>query len=163
MHDAKRIIGVTGRAVAILLVAMCLATVLSCGAFAAQQAAAASPKLHELATQLAEEWLKEQGVAKPAAAAPPRQTGNSFDDYVNSSAGAIHDQIVVLAGAIPNLPHEFERGAARVTAFDPDSGSGQVFLDLGIRGPLLCRDPTSRSRGPGSPEPRPVRAVCLRR
>ena len=134
MYDAKRIIGVTGRAVAMLLVAMCLATVLSCGAFTAEQAAAASPKLHELATQLAEEWLKEQGVAKPAAAPPPQQSGNSFDDYVNSSAGAIHDQIVVLAGAIPNLPHEFERGAARVTAIDPDSGRGQVFLDLGIFG-----------------------------
>jgi small-conductance mechanosensitive channel len=134
MYDAKRIIGVTGRAVAMLLVAMCLATVLSCGAFTAEQAAAASPKLHELATQLAEEWLKEQGVAKPAAAPPPQQSGNSFDDYVNSSAGAIHDQIVVLAGAVPNLPHEFERGAARVTAIDPDSGRGQVFLDLGIFG-----------------------------
>ena len=39
-----------------------------------------------------------------------------------------------LARAIPDLPNEFERTAARVTAVDPDSGRGQVLLDLGIFG-----------------------------
>ena len=134
MYGAKRIIGVTGRAVAILFVAMSLAAVLSCGVFAAEQAAAASPKVHELATQLAEEWLKEQGVTRPAAAPPPQHTVNSVADHVNSDLDAIHDQIVALAGAIPGLPHEFERAAARVTAIDPDSGRGELFLDLGIFG-----------------------------
>jgi len=118
MYDAQRIIGVTGRAVAILLVAMCLASVLSCGAFAAE----ASPKVRELTTLLAEEWLKEQGVTTPAAAPPAQQTGNSFHDYINSDADAILYKMVALADAIPGLPHEFEWAATRVTAIDADSG-----------------------------------------
>jgi hypothetical protein len=116
---------------------MIFATGLPCGASAqpgAGETAATSPKVHELATALAQEWLKEQGAAKTAAVPSAQQTGNSFEDYVNSDADAIHDQIVALAGAIPGLPHEFERAAARVTAIDPDSGRGQVFLNLGIFG-----------------------------
>jgi len=134
MYDVKGIIGVTGRAVAILFVPMSLATMLSCGAFAAEQATAASPMVRALMTSLAQEWLDEQGVAKPAAAPSPQATTSSFEDHVNSGAEAIHDQIIALAGAIPGLPHEFERAAARVTAIDPDSGRGQVFLDLGMFG-----------------------------
>jgi small-conductance mechanosensitive channel len=113
------------------------------GAFAAQYAAAnpapgggngaITPKIHELLTSLAEEWLDKQGVAKPAAPWG-QETSHSFEDNVNSAAGAIHDQIVGLASAIPDLPNEFERAAARVTAIDPDSGRGQVFLDLGTFG-----------------------------
>jgi small-conductance mechanosensitive channel len=134
MYDARRIIGVTGRAVAIMLAAMSSATVLSFGAFAAEQAAAASPTVRELTTLLAQEWLKEQGVAKPAPAPSLQVTNRSFEDYVNSDADAIHDQIVALAGAIPGLPHEFERAAARVTRIDPDAGRGELFLDLGVFG-----------------------------
>ena len=69
-----------------------------------------------------------------ARAPPAQKTDQSFEDYVNSAAGAIHEQVVALAGAIPDLPNEFERAAARVTAIDPDSGRGQVLLDLGIFG-----------------------------
>ena len=133
MYDAKRIIGVTGRAVAIMLVAINSATVLSSGAFAAEPAAA-SPKVRELATQLAKEWLKEQGVAEPAAGSPAQQTNNSLDDYANSSLDAIQDQVVALARAIPDLPNQFKRAVERITAIDADSGRGQVFLDLGIFG-----------------------------
>jgi small-conductance mechanosensitive channel len=86
-----------------------------------------------LLTLLAKEWLDKQGVAKSAAPSAA-QTGNSFEDDINSAAGTIHDQIVALAGTIPDLPTEFERAAARVMAVDPDSGRGQVFLDLGIFG-----------------------------
>jgi small-conductance mechanosensitive channel len=111
---------------------MSFTTVLPRGA-SAQQAAATSPKVHELATALAQEWLKEQGVAK-SAPAPPAQQADDSVDYVSSGIGAIHDQIVALADAVPNLPHEFERAAARVAAIDPDAGRGQAFLDLGIFG-----------------------------
>jgi hypothetical protein len=111
---------------------MMLATVLPCGA-SAQQAAATSPKVHELATALAQEWLTEQGVAKSAPAPPAQEADGSVDD-VSSRIGAIHDQIMALARAIPNLPNEFRRAVARVTAIDPDAGRGQVFLDLGIFG-----------------------------
>ena len=143
-HDQRKL-GAARRAAAICLAAIMLAAVLMSVGFAAQAAAAsatpaagekatASPKVHALMTSLAQEWLEEQGVAKTAPVAPAQQTGNSFDDYVNSAAGAIHDQIVALARAIPKLPHEFERAAGRVTAVDPDSGRGQVLLDLGIFG-----------------------------
>ena len=152
MYDVKGIIGVTGRAVAILFVPMSLATMLSCGAFAAEQATAASPMVRALMTSLAQEWLDEQEVATPAAAPSPQATKSSFEDHVNSGAEAIHDQIIALAGAIPGLPHEFERAAARVTAIDPDSGRGQVFLDLVIFGACgfgaqwLFRKMTGRAR-----------------
>jgi len=132
MLDGEKIIGLASRAAAILLAAIILAMAPPRGAFAAQQPAA-SPKVNELLTSLAREWLGEQGEAK-SAAPPVQQTGSSFEDYVNSGAGAIHDQIMALAGAIPGLPHEFKQAAARVTAIDPDSGRGQVFLHLGVFG-----------------------------
>jgi len=140
MHEGKRIIGVAERVVGISLGAIIAATVLPCSAFtasaapAAGTAAATSPKIRELMTSLAQEWLDEQGVARPSATPPPQAANSSLDDYLNSGADAIHDQIVALAGAIPALPHEFERAAARVTAIDPDSGRGELFLDLGIFG-----------------------------
>jgi hypothetical protein len=96
--------------------------------------ATASPKIRALATSLAEEWLKEQGVAIPAAAAPVQPVDPSFEDYLNSVAGAVHGQIIDLANAVPDLPGEFEQAAARITAIDPDAGRGQVLLDLGIFG-----------------------------
>ena len=102
MYDGKRIIEVAALAAVISLGTIILATALPCGALAAQQAAAASPKVHELLTSLAQEWLEEQGVVKPAAS-PPQKADQSLADYVNSSAGAIHDQIVALASAVPNL------------------------------------------------------------
>jgi small-conductance mechanosensitive channel len=143
MLEGKRIIEAGGLVATISLCAVMLATVLPCGASAQQTAESATPaargaasksaEADELLTSLAREWLRVHGEAK-SAAAQVQQTGNSFEDYVNSDADAIHDQIVALAGAIPGLPHEFERAAARVTAIDADSGRGQVFLDLGIFG-----------------------------
>jgi moderate conductance mechanosensitive channel len=133
MYDDKTIIRVIGQAAAISLIFIIAATALPYRAFAEPQAAA-SPKVHELATQLAEEWLKEQGVTRPTVAPSAPQTNQSFGDYVNSRAGAFHDQIVALASAIPDLPNEFDRAVDRVIAFDADSGSGQVFLDLGVFG-----------------------------
>jgi len=140
---ARENLGVAGRIAAICLTAIMLAAASMSGAFAAQDAAANSapasgdgalpPKANELLTLLAKEWLDKQGVAKSAAPSAA-QTGNSFEDYVNSAAGTTHDQIVALASAIPDLPNEFERAAARVTAVDPDAGKGQVLLDLGIFG-----------------------------
>ena len=137
--------GAARRAAAIRVAAIILAVVPMSGAFAAQPAAAsatpiagekatASPKIRALITLLAEQWLEEQGVAKSAAAPSVQQTEPSFADYVNSAAGAIHGQIVALARAVPDLPNEFGRAAARVTAVDPDSGRAQVLLDLGIFG-----------------------------
>jgi small-conductance mechanosensitive channel len=140
---AREHLGVAGRIAAIWLSAIMLAPWSMSGAFAAQDAAANSapasenaalpPKAHELLTLLAKEWLDKEGVATSAAPSAA-QTGNSFPEYVSSAVGSIHDQIVALASAIPDLPNEFERAAARVSAADPDSGRGEVFLDLGIFG-----------------------------
>jgi hypothetical protein len=134
----KRLFGLAGLGIAILLVATDLAKTVTCGALAAETAAAekttASPKIREMMTSLAQEWLAEQGVASAAAAPPAHETRQTFEDYVNSGAGAIHNQILALAGAIPDLPIEFERALDRVTAIDPDSGRGQVLLSLGIFG-----------------------------
>src|SRR6516164_3829654 len=73
------------------------------------------PKIHELLTLLAEpkvqEWLEKQGEAK-AVAGSAQENDNSVEDYLNSRAGAIHEQIVALARAIPDLPNQFERAAA---------------------------------------------------
>src|SRR6516165_1616150 len=132
MLDGEKITGPAWRAAVIVLATIILAMATLRGAFAEQQPAA-SPKVHELATALAQEWLKEQGVAT-SAPAPPAQEADSSVDYVTSGIGAIHDQIMALAGAIPDLPNEFQRAVARVTAIDPDSGRGQVFLDLSIFG-----------------------------
>src|SRR5258708_15433762 len=136
-------LGVTGRIAVICLTAIMLAAVSMSGAFAAQDAADNSasasanasvpPRAHKLLTLPAKEWLDKEGVAKSAAPSAAK-TGNSFEDYANSAVGTIRDQIVALASAIPDLPNEFKRAAARVIAVDPDSGRGQVFLDLGIFG-----------------------------
>src|SRR5262249_59059307 len=102
-----------------------------CGAIAAEQPSAASPKVHELATLLAVELLKEQGVSKPVAA-PSAQQPDASVDYVSSSIEAIHGQIMALAGAIPDLPHEFERAVALITMIDADLDQPEFLLDLGL-------------------------------
>jgi hypothetical protein len=132
MLKDRKIIAITKRAVAVLFGAMILAIVLPCGAFAAPPAVA-TPNVHESATALAQEWLKEQGVAK-SAPAPPAQQADDSVDYLSSGIGAIHDQIIALAGAIPQLPHEFKRAAASITMIDADFEQPEFLLDLGIFG-----------------------------
>jgi len=146
MYDARRIIGTTGRAVAILLVAMSLATVLSCAAFAAEQAAVASPKVHELATLLAVELLKEQGMAKSTAGSPAQQTSNSLQDYANSSPDVIRDQVVALARAIPDLPNQPSNASPRST---PTRAGAKFSSTLASSGtPIMSRPDVSRPRPP---------------
>jgi moderate conductance mechanosensitive channel len=136
MNEGSRIFGLAAIAGAVSVCAIILTTSLPCAAVAATAAdrATASPKIRALMTSLAEEWLKEQGVANPAAAAPVQLADPSFDDYLSSAAGAVHGQIIDLANAVPDLPGEFKRAAERISAIDPDAGRGQVFLDLGIFG-----------------------------
>jgi moderate conductance mechanosensitive channel len=49
---------------------------------------------------------------------------------LSSDAGAIHDQIMALARAIPNLPNEFARAAARVTAVQGEHEGTDALLNL---------------------------------
>src|SRR6516165_5041788 len=106
MHSRNSTIGSAGLVAAIIF-AEILAAAAPRAAFAVPPAAA-TPSVHELATQIAEEWLKEQGVTRPAVAPSAPQTNQSFGDYINSTAGVFHDQIVTLVGAIPDLPNEFD-------------------------------------------------------
>jgi hypothetical protein len=136
MFERTRIIGAGAIAAAVLLAAPLLAAALPCSAFAesaAGEKTAPSPKMRELMTSLAQAWLEEQGVTKPPVQSA-QQSDNSFEDYANSAASALHDQFVALARAVPDLPSEFAWAAARITAIDPDSERGQVFLDLGVFG-----------------------------
>ena len=52
------------------------------------------------------------------------------ESKLSSGAGAIHDQIVALARAIPGLPNEFERAAGRITAFHGEYGGTRALLNL---------------------------------
>jgi moderate conductance mechanosensitive channel len=97
------------------------------------------PKNRELLTLLADpkiqDWLEEQGKAK-AAAGSPHETDNSVEEYLNSRAGAIREQIVALARAIPDLPNEFERAAARYSAVYGEHGRVWTLFYLAIFGAL---------------------------
>ena len=76
----------------------------------------ADPKARQLLTLLGDpkiqEWLEKKG---DRATAPEltRKHEKSVGDYLSSRADAIHEQIVTLAAAIPDLPHQFEQAAAR--------------------------------------------------
>jgi moderate conductance mechanosensitive channel len=136
MYEGKRIIGVVARAAVVSLGAILFSAVPARGPSAAPAVAdkaTASPKVQALMTALAQEWLDEQGVKKTAAAPPVRQTDESVG-YLSANAGAIHDQITALAGAIPALPHQFERAVDRITVVDADFDQPEFLLNLGIFG-----------------------------
>ena len=84
-------------------------------------------------TALAQEWLQEQGVKSTIAAPPVQQTDGSVD-YLSASSSAIHHHIITLAGAVPALPHEFERAIQWITAVDADFDQPEFLLSLGIFG-----------------------------
>jgi moderate conductance mechanosensitive channel len=61
----------------------------------------------------------------------PTLNGSLFhEDGLSAGAGAIHDQIVALVGAIPALPGEFERANARIAALDGKYTGAQVLSKL---------------------------------
>jgi hypothetical protein len=137
MYEGSWISRVAGRAAAISLAAMILASVAPCSfatsaAPATSEEAIASPKTRELMTLLAQQWLEEQGLAKPAAAAP-QKTDTSVEDALNSGAGAIHGQIVALCRTLSSWNRE-------VTARHDDSARGPA--------PCRSRQPDQRRRIP---------------
>jgi hypothetical protein len=123
----------------------------------------ADPKIHELLTLIADrkvqEWLEEQGEAK-AAAGSAQETANSVEDYLSSRAGAIREQIVALARAIPDLPNQFERAAARYSAVHGEYGRAWALFNLAVFGALgfWRRMAVQEDDGEGSPPSR--RAPC---
>jgi small-conductance mechanosensitive channel len=136
---ARQNLGAAGRAAAIFLAAIILVAVPMSGAFAAATNPAPAsgdgalpPKVRELLTVI-EEWLDKQGNAKPAAP-PAQETDNFLENYLNPGFGAIRDHIVAVVRAIPDLPNQFARAAARVTAVDADFNQARFLLSLGIFG-----------------------------
>ena len=160
MFEGKPINGAARQVVAIWLATVIIAIGPLCAAHAAQhtaamattgEGAATPPEIHELLTLLADpknrelltllanpkiqKWLEEQGETK-AAAGSAQETDNSVEDYLNSQAGAIREQIVGLARAIPDLPNQFERAAARYSAVHGEHGRAWALFYLAIFGAL---------------------------
>ena len=117
MFESERIIGTGGLAAAILLGAMVLVTALSSDALGAQHAAAntasargeetaASPKVHEFITLLADpgiqKWLKEEDEKKSAAESSKGAADQSVSHYFASRLSAIREHIYALAGTLPD-------------------------------------------------------------
>src|SRR6516165_12498481 len=151
MFESERIIGTGGLAAAILLGAMVLVTALSSDALGAQHAAAntasargeetaASPKVHEFITLLADpgiqKWLKEEDEKKSAAESSKGAADQSVSHYFASRLSTIREHIYALASALPDLPNQFERGFGLLQAEIPRRGTVLllvlVFAGLGF-------------------------------
>jgi moderate conductance mechanosensitive channel len=168
MRECNPIIGAAGRTASIRLAAIILfLTALPCGALAAQHAPAttvppasaeATPaKIHELETLLADpkvqEWLKQQSEAKFAAASGQDIAEGSVSQALDTRIAAIREHIVDLARTVPDLPNQFARGRALVTADLGENGRVKallllaVFVGLGTGVEWLFRKATQRARG----------------
>src|ERR1700739_3245794 len=115
----------------------------------------ASPKqIQELAILLADpkvrNWLEQQ--AKAEAASERAGTEESVSQALDSRLAAIREHIVALAGAVPDLPNQYERGHDLVTADLGEHGRTKallllvVFVGLGAGVEWLFRKATQRSR-----------------
>src|SRR5580704_6767168 len=69
------------------------------------------PKIDDLLTSLAREWLKGRNAATPAAAFEQTE-GISALGYLSSGAETIRNQVITLARAAPGLPGEFRQVVA---------------------------------------------------
>jgi small-conductance mechanosensitive channel len=164
MYKGKPLAGGARCIVAICLAAIVLTAGPMSDAVAAQFAAAnpaparedgaVPPRIRELLTLLADpkvqEWLEAQGEAKAAGSA--QETDNSVEDYLSSRGGAIHEQIVALALAIPDLPNQFKQAALDDSLVHGEYGRAWAFFNVAVFGALgfgaewLFRTMTGRAR-----------------
>jgi small-conductance mechanosensitive channel len=140
MDERKRIIGIARRVAAISLGAIIFAAVLPCGSFAATQkatkpstSAEASPKqIQELMTLLADpkvrSWLENE--SKAEAASEQAAAEESVSQQLDGRLAAIREHIVALAGTVPDLPNQYERGHDLVTANLGEHGRTKALLLL---------------------------------
>jgi moderate conductance mechanosensitive channel len=116
----------------------------------------ASPKqIQELTTLLADpkvrNWLEQQ--AKAEAASERAVEEESVSQALDNRLAAIREHIAALAGTVPDLPNQFERGRDRVTADLGEHGRTKallllaVFVGLGTAVEWLFRKATQRARG----------------
>ena len=117
---------------------------------------AVPPQIQQLLTLLAdpkvEAWLKQQNEAKGAAGSADTAE-ESVSHVLDSRLGAIREHIVGLAYTIPDLPSQFRRGAALISADLGQHGRAKVllllavFVGLGSGVEWLFRKATQRVRG----------------
>ena len=167
MREGNSIIGGAWRAVSIwLAVFFGFSMTLACAALAAEPAAgtptpsvveeAAAPKIRELLALLADPsvqvWLKLQNETKSASTSRQDIAEASVSQVLDTRLAAIREHIVALAGAVPDLPNQFWRGRAQVTADLGENGRIKallllaVFVGLGAGVEWLFRRATQRVR-----------------
>ena len=166
MREGNSIIGGACRAASICLAAFFgFSTILACAATAAQQtgppaspvvAEATAPKIHELLTLLADPgvqaWLKQQNETKSGVASRQDIEEESVSQVLDTRLAAIREHIVALASTVPDLPNQFWRGHARVTADLGENGRVKallllaVFVGLGAGAEWLFRRATQKVR-----------------
>jgi len=115
---------------------------------------ATSKQIQELMTLLADpkvrNWLEQQ--SKAEAAAEQAATEESVPQALDSRLAAMREHIVGLAGTVPDLPNQFERGHDLVTADLGEHGRTKallllaVFIGLGAGVEWLFRKATQRAR-----------------
>jgi hypothetical protein len=117
---------------------------------------ATSSKVHELLMLLpdpkVQEWLEKQDEAKAAAGAASGTADNSISHELTSDLSAIREHIVGLAATLPDLPNQFQRGSARLTAELGQGGRTRAllllagFVGLGFGLEWLSRKATQGAR-----------------
>src|SRR5215469_13662869 len=150
------------RAAAICVAVVVLTALSPSGGFAATQKAGkastseeASPKeIQELMTLLADprvrNWLEQQ--SKAEAASERAASEETVSQALDSRLAAIREHIVALAGTVPDLPNQYERGQDLVTADLGKHGRTKalllfaVFVGLGTAVEWLFRKATQRAR-----------------
>src|SRR6516165_8790455 len=165
MYEPKRIMWASGLAATIAFSAILLANAVPHGALAAQhgkatpapaagEEAATSPKIHEFITLLADpsvqKWLKEEDAKKSAAEPNTDAADQSVSHYFASRLSAVREHIYALAGTLPDLPNQFERGFGFLQAEIPRRGTVVllvlVFAGLGYGVEWLFRKATQKTR-----------------
>jgi moderate conductance mechanosensitive channel len=148
-------------AATILFATLLSATVAASAAVANRSAPAgeeATPsQIQQFLTLLADPkvqtWLKQQNETRSAAASGRDAVEESPSHVLDSHLGAIREHIVGLADTIPDVPNQFERGAARVSADLGEHGRAKVllllavFVGLGTGVEWLFGKATERGRG----------------
>jgi len=164
MHPDKPIGHIVARVVAICFAVAIMAIGPSPVAWAAapkaskpaasEKSEATPEKIQQLMTLLADpkvrDWLEQQ--SKAEAAAEQAATEESVSQALDSRLGEIREHIVGLAGTVPDLPNQFERGHDLVTADLGEHGRTKallllaVFVGLGTGVEWLFRKATQRAR-----------------
>src|SRR3954447_833091 len=167
MREGNSIIGGARRTASIWLAAFFgFSMTLACTALAAEPAAgtptpsvvaeATAPKIRELLALLADPsvqvWLNRQNETKSASASRQDIAEASVSQALDTRLAAIREHIVALAGAVPDLPNQFWRGHAQVTADLGENGRIKalllfaVFVGLGTGVEWLFRRAMQRVR-----------------